>query len=156
MHVPLRSLFISALVALALVAPAQARPQVLLTISSAVVATAGGHETLRPADHARAGERLRFTISAKNVGDRPALNLMPIGKIPPHTVLAARGDMAHTEASLDGGTTWATHPLVRTVAGGVATVRPATAAEITALRWVAQPPLFPRQTATFTYDVLVE
>ncbi len=106
---------------------------------------------------AQPGQRIRYTIVAKNVGDRPAAQLVPMAKIPAGERFVAGSAGTAAEYSIDNGKTWSRRPMVRaTDPGGATTIRPALAAEYTAVRWTGTLPLPPGGRATFAYDVIVE
>ena len=135
------------IVAMAVTAAAvqAAAPNVQLKLSGAIVSSAGGREVDAPMNRAvHAGEILRYTILARNVGGAPAYQLAPIGKIPQRTQflkLAAAPKYATVSYSSDG-THWL--PFVKT--GG----------RIAAIRWSMSQPLAPRSSATFAYEVRVK
>jgi uncharacterized repeat protein (TIGR01451 family) len=106
---------------------------------------------------AQPGGRLRYTIVARNTGDRAATSLLPTTNIPAgeRYVDGSAGSMA--EFSVDGGKTWSREPMVRVInPGGAITTRRALASEYDAIRWIDPAPLVPGTKATFTYDVIVE
>jgi uncharacterized repeat protein (TIGR01451 family) len=105
----------------------------------------------------RQGERLRYTIAAKNTGDRAAVNLTPIAKIPGGLVFIAGTAGTGAEFSVDAGKTFSPAPTVRvTNPGGTTTTRPALPHEYNAIRWADPQPLAPGARITFAYDVIVE
>jgi uncharacterized repeat protein (TIGR01451 family) len=103
------------------------------------------------------GERLRYTIVAKNTGDRPAANLAPVAKIPAGERFVAGTAGATAEYSVDGGKTWSREPMVQvTNPGGTNTTRRALPAEFNAIRWLDPLLLAPGARVIFTYDIIVE
>lgn len=149
-----------ATLAFAFAAPSFAlgNPSVALKLSGAV-ATKGsdgvqketplGDTVLRP------GETIRYRIAATNKGDRPALRLVPVGKIPVGTSYEV-GSASGAEFSINGGKTWSARPMitVHTPAGDV--VKAADPATYTSVRWPAGQTLAPNSTSTYSYAVLVK
>lgn len=137
---------------------ADAAPHIALTQSAAVVEVQNGvavTRTLR--DQARPGERLRYTILAKNDGDRAAAHLTPVAKIPGGELYVDKSAGAIAELSIDGGKTYARQPMVPVKhADGTITMRPALAREIDALRWITPLPLAPGARVSYAYDVIVQ
>jgi uncharacterized repeat protein (TIGR01451 family) len=87
----------------------------------------------------RHGERLRYTIVAKNTGDRAAVDLSPVAKIPAGERFVAGSAGATAQFSVDGGKTWSRKPMVR----------------VNAIRWLDPLPLMPGARVIFAYDVIV-
>ena len=103
------------------------------------------------------GERLRYTIVAKNTGDRAAAKLAPVAKIPAGERYIGNTAGAAAEFSVDAGKTWSPRPTVTlTNPGGGVTQRPALPAEFNAIRWLGPELLAPGARMTFAYDVTVE
>ena len=147
--------FALALSSLLLPHAAAAAAHITLTQSVAAIDVPSG----APVAHTRArpGDRLRYTIVAKNDGDRPVTHLMPVAKIPAGEAFVDTPAGSDAELSIDGGKTYAHRPLVRvTQPNGTITMRPALAREINALRWVTTAPLAPGAHLTFAYDITVE
>ena len=136
---------------------ALAAPRIEVINSASAVETRNGALVAVPLNGAaRPGQRLRYTIVAKNNGDHPAAKLVPATKLPAgeHFVGGSAGPLA--EYSIDGGKTWSRQPMVSITSNGTATQRPALPAEYNALRWVTTEPIAPNARAVFTYDVIVE
>lgn len=137
---------------------ALAAAHVELTDSAAVLVTRDAasvavpvHGTVQP------GQRIRYTIVARNSGDRPAAQLMPVANIPAGERFVAGSAGASAEYSIDNGKTWSRRPMVTvTNPGGTTTTRPALPAQYNAVRWTGALPLAPGARATFAYDVIVE
>jgi uncharacterized repeat protein (TIGR01451 family) len=149
---------LTSVVALTLPSTATAAAHVALTVSVASVDLHGGSLIVgQTSASARPGQRLRYTIAAKNSGDRPALTLVPSTKIPPGERYVDGSAGAAAEFSVDGGTTWAREPMVHvTNPGGAITTRRALASEYNAIRWIDPAPLPAGASTTFAYDVIVE
>jgi uncharacterized repeat protein (TIGR01451 family) len=154
----MRSIALVALTLALLPVAARAAAHVELINSAAAIESHDGAFVAMPlGGGARPGERLRYTIVAKNTGDRPAIDLVPVAKIPPGERLVDGTAGPDAEFSVDGGTTWSREPTVRvTNPGGTTAVRRALASEIDAIRWVDPVPLAPGARASFAYDVIVE
>lgn len=141
---------------------ALAKPVIALHLSGVVVAKDGkGAEKLTPISEASIvpGLTIRYLISATNQGDQPALNVVPLGKIPNGTEYladTASANATRVEFSLDGGKTWSQHPTVtvHTPTGDV--VKPADPATYTALRWITNKPLASKAVALYSYEVRVK
>jgi uncharacterized repeat protein (TIGR01451 family) len=103
------------------------------------------------------GQRVRYTIVARNSGDRPAVNLAPVVKIPAGERYVDASAGANAEFSIDAGKTWSAAPMVHvTSPGGMTAVRRALPAEFNAIRWTVPAPLAPGARMTFAYDVIFE
>jgi uncharacterized repeat protein (TIGR01451 family) len=154
----LRTFAVATAVALAIPSTAFAAAHVDLVVSVGTVELQNGTLTVERANAtARPGQRLRYTIAAKNSGDRPALTLVPSTKIPPGERYVDGSAGAGAEFSVDGGATWAREPMVRvTNPGGTITTRRALASEYDAIRWIDPAPLPAGASTTFAYDVIVE
>jgi uncharacterized repeat protein (TIGR01451 family) len=137
---------------------ASAAAHVELTVSVASVELHEGSFVAGQASvAARPGQRLRYTIAAKNTGDRPALTLVPSSKIPPGERYVDGSAGSSAEFSVDGGTTWSREPMVRvTNPGGAVATRRALPSEYDAIRWIDPAPLAAGARTTFAYDVIVE
>lgn len=106
---------------------------------------------------AKPGQRLRYTIVAKNNGDRAALKLMPAQKIAGGLRFLEATPRATAEFSVDGGKTFAREPtIVVTTPGAAPATRRALPSEFTAVRWPVGTPLAPGSSMTFSLDVVVE
>jgi hypothetical protein len=121
-----------------------AAAHVELANSVAVVETHSGALVAVPVRGAAVpGERLRYSIVAKNTGDRAAAKLAPLTKIPAGERYIGNTAGTTAEFSVDGGKTWSREPLVTvTNPGGALTQRRALPA--------------PGARMIFTYDVTVE
>ena len=63
-----------------------AAPSIQLHLAGAIVTGAGSTATARAIDRpVKAGDVLRYTIVARNVGTAPAYQLAPLGRVPAHT-----------------------------------------------------------------------
>ena len=114
-------------------------------------------QSVTPRGGAAPGERLRYTIVAKNTGDRAAARLAPSVKIPAGERYIENTAGPTAEFSIDGGKTWSRQPMVTvTNPGGAVTQRRALPAEFNAIRWLAPELLAPGARMTFAYDVIVE
>jgi uncharacterized repeat protein (TIGR01451 family) len=159
---------ISALCALlfcsiALGATADAKPNVVLTLSGVLVERdRNGAETTTAVEKAqlKPGDVVRYVIVASNSGADPARNLVPIAQIPAGTAFqpgsASFKDAGHVEYSLDAGKTWSAAPTIKvhTAAGDV--VKKADPATYTSLRWIDGKPLASKTSTTFIYVVRVK
>lgn len=137
---------------------ALAAPHVVLTNEAAFVeqSSMSDKTVLIPTTKsAPIGARIRYTITAHNEGDRPAVNLVPRAVVPASEEFVHAVPATTAEYSLDGGKTWSRTPIVHVKSGAVETTRPARPAEYTAVRWTTLTPLAPGARATFTYDVIV-
>jgi uncharacterized repeat protein (TIGR01451 family) len=152
-----------ALLALALALAIAPRPAVssaliALTNSVALVEVNNGTAATVPfSGTAKPGDHLRYTIAARNTGDRPATKLVPSVHLPAGEAYVDGSAGVDAEFSVDGGRTWSREPLVRmTASDGTVKLRRAQAREYQAIRWTAPAPLAAGATAFFRYDVIVE
>ncbi|HEY0393247.1 MAG TPA: hypothetical protein VGD01_02010 [Candidatus Elarobacter sp.] len=161
----MRSLAALMLMVLALAVPgmASAKPNVTLKLTGSLVTKAAdGHVSLTPVDKAqpKAGDEIQYDIVALNAGDSPALRLVPTGRIPTGTAYvdgSAKGLRAHPEFSLDGGKTWSAAPTVRVrLPDGTTAVKKADSSLYTAVRFVTDGAIAPRQSAAYSYEVRVK
>lgn len=109
------------------------------------------HVLLAP-DKVVPGERLVFTTSYRNSGDRPIQNFVVTNPVPPAVVVSDGGD-GSALVSIDGGTRWGTLSSL-TVSDGKGGKRAAQASDITHLRWTV-PLIAPGQTGTLEYSATV-
>lgn len=134
-----------------------AAPSVKLALSQALIVQKDGKTvaTAVPESGAKYGSTLRYTIVAKNGGDKPALNVLPIGRIPKSaTFVAKSATPASAQYTLDGKT-WSAKPMVEVKeADGKKVKKPADPTTYVGVRWkIAK--LLPKKSATFTYEVIV-
>lgn len=140
-------------------AAASATPKVTLTLSDALVTTPNGTAVAGPVDRpVKAGDLLRYTIIAKNVGTAAAYAFAPIGQIPEHTgfVRVLTAPPSAVLYTLDGKT-WSSKPTV-TVVGkdGKKIVKPAAPDLYRAIRWQLSKPLAASASDRFVYEVRVK
>ena len=152
-----------ALLAIAIPGVALAKPAVTLKLSGAIVSRAAdGRTSLTPLDKAqpKSGDEIRYDIVAANAGDSPAMRLVPVGRIPSGTAYVdgtAKGVRAHPEFSLDGGKTWSASPMVRVrLPDGTTAMQKADPSLYTAVRFVTDGAIAPRQSAAYSYEVRVK
>lgn len=134
-----------------------AAPSVKLALSQALIVQKDGKTvaTAVPEDGAKYGSTLRYTIVAKNGGDKPALNVLPVGRIPHGvTFIAKSATPASAQYTLDGKS-WSAKPMVEVKeANGKRVKKPADPSTYVGVRWkIAK--LLPKKTETFTYEVTV-
>jgi uncharacterized repeat protein (TIGR01451 family) len=147
-----------ALVVALIPSAALASAHVVLADSVATIEAHNGALVAAPlAGPAKPGQRLRYTIVAKNTGDQAAAKLAPSTKIPAGERFVDGSAGVSAEFSLDGGKTWSPAPMVPvTNPDGTKTQRKALPAEYNAIRWLAPAPLAPGARMTFAYDIIVE
>ena len=160
----MRSLAALSLVVLTVALPglASAKPNVTLKLTGSIVTKAAdGRTTLTPVEKVqpKSGDAIQYDIVASNAGSSPALRLVPVGRIPAGTVYvdgSARAAHAHPEFSLDGKT-WSSAPTVKArAADGTTVVKKADPSLYTAVRFVTDGAIAPRQAAAYTYEVRVK
>jgi uncharacterized repeat protein (TIGR01451 family) len=91
-----------------------------------------------PAEAAEPGTELIYTLNYANTASAPATNLAFKNKVPDLTVYidgSATGDGASIDFSIDGGATFAPLVDLKITDAGTGKPRPATAADITTIRW---------------------
>jgi uncharacterized repeat protein (TIGR01451 family) len=161
----MRILAALSLVVLTLAVPglASAKPNVTLKLTGSLVTKAGdGRVTLTPLAQAqpKSGDEIQYDIVALNAGDSPAQRLVPSGRIPAGTAYvdgSAKAPRARPEFSLDNGKTWSAVPmvLVRQPDGSMVRKK-ADPALYTAVRFITDGPVAPRQSAGYSYEVRVK
>lgn len=154
-----RRFFAASAVVLALAAaPAYAAPKITLQLSDALVTIVDNKPVVSPVNRpVKAGETLRWTIVARNVGSTAALKVQPVGKVPAATsfarlVSAPQGSAV--EYSLDDKT-WSAHPTITVMEHGKPVVKPAPLESYREIRWTLANALAPKTAATFVYEVRV-
>lgn len=113
-----------------------------------ITRTATGKKEVRRIDAARArvvpGDMVFFTTEYRNIGDKPAGNVVITNQVPQHTVYvdkSAQGKGARIDFSVDGGKTYAPPgKLFMTEAGKK---RTAQAGDYTHIRWTITKPVPP-------------
>lgn len=147
----------------ALAIAASPRVEVKVLVEREVVRTdAAGKKIVerKPVEVANSGDVLVYTLSAKNVGDAPALDAQIEDPLPSGTELmldSLEDDGAAPSASLDGGKSWQPFPArveVKTADGKVETVA-ATASAYTHLRWTLPGPLGPGESRDVRFKVRI-
>lgn len=163
MKLTVTSLMLTAF-AIASFSVAEAKPNVQLSLIGDIVEhQAGGADRLTPlstSNPIESGKLIRYTVVAKNSGNEPARNLMPMGKIPSGTSYELKSSTSDAinskvEFSIDNGKTWAAKPmvLVHTSQGNVQKMAEPTM--YTAIRWNDKSlPAYAK--ATFSYEVRVK
>jgi len=150
---------LAGVVGLARVAQAQApQAELHLAVINTTARAAAASGTPRADSSARPGDVLEYRITFTNTHAQPVRAIVLNGPMPAGTVLvdgSARAAHAALELSTDGGHTFAAHPMVLDTVNGQRVRRPATAAEITALRWRIEGAVAPGSTVTATYAVRV-
>jgi uncharacterized repeat protein (TIGR01451 family) len=132
------------LLILALVTPAAAFAAEEVALSSHVFVervkpdASGAPKTVREKPEVvTPGDRLVFVLSYKNQGAQPATGFTVTNPIPP--AVSFTGAEGGALLSVDGGKSWGQLPALK-VARPDGTARPATAADVTHIRWsFAQP-----------------
>ncbi len=139
--------------------PAAARPVVTLHLTGVLIEQNGDHTTQKPIEGLvlKPGDRVRYTIAARNTGTSPAIALVPIGPIPKATSYvpgSAHAAGATLQFTLDGKT-WSPNPMftVKTAAG--LAKRPVSPSLYRAVRWVSHRALAPHKDVLFSYEVRV-
>ncbi len=138
---------------------AAAAPKVTLHLTGALVTVSNGKTTYAPVDHAvKAGDLLRYTIVAKNVGSAPAYALAPIGRIPGRTAFVrVIGAPPSVGLYSLNGRTWSAHPTIAVKEpDGKTVTKPAPLDLYRAIRWTLLHPLVPKASDTFVYEVRVK
>jgi len=151
------------MLALSLPGIALAKPAVTLKLTGSVVTTTtDGKTQLTPVEKTelRPGDRVRWSIIARNGGDSGAYKLLTVEKIQPGTAYvagSASASKAHAEFSLDGGKTWSAAPTVTVKdAQGNAVVKKADPSTFTTIRFVQDGALAAQSTEAYVYEVRVK
>jgi uncharacterized repeat protein (TIGR01451 family) len=106
------------------------------------------------------GDRLRFTVAARNEGNKAAQSFAITQPVPKGTVLVLNSAAASTAAavtySIDAGTSFVAQPMVKVAAPDGTTVeKPAPAAAYTHVRFSASAPLEAMASTKAAYEVAV-
>jgi uncharacterized repeat protein (TIGR01451 family) len=125
--------------------------QVTTTAELAQLLLVNGHTSIRllPADHVVPGDLLIYTLKVRNAGSDPVATPQFIAPIPLHTSYVADTAVApgaEVLYSVDSGETFDKPQNLR-VRGEGGTLRPATAADYTNIRWTLRHPLKPKSVA---------
>lgn len=125
-----------------------------------VVTAADGTKTTRLVPLAKAvpGDEVVYTVTVQNVGKEPATDVVVTNPVPEHTRYvagSAGGPGTEVAYSVDGGRTWgrAEELKVREADG---TLRPATPADYTHVRFVMKNALTPGSVAFARYRVAIK
>lgn len=106
------------------------------------------------------GDVLRYTLSSKNAGEKPAKDLVLTQPVPAKTTFvldSARANGAKLTFSIDGGKTFVQKPMVTVkLADGKEELRPAPAEVYTHVRWDYSESLAPMAAVNATYEVTVQ
>lgn len=97
------------------------------------------HTEMVPAARVVPGTELLYTVNYRNVGSKPAGDVVVNDPIPAHMTYvagSATGDNTTITYSIDGGKTWAAALEKLTVKNPDNTTRPATEKDCTNIRWV--------------------
>ena len=168
----LKWLFHSALLPTALAlplwaqSPSSERPDVRITVRvqrEVTRITSSGEAEVRrePVVSAKREDVLVYTLEFANHGDSPAHEVQVMNPVPGGTVLipeTVQGDSARITYSIDGGVTYGTFPITRTVVleDGTREEVPAAPEEYTHVRWTLQEPLEPSESRTVEFKVRVQ
>ena len=110
-----------------------------------------------PVAKATPGAEIVYTSTFRNVGKRPAANIVVVNPVPANTVLvggSAFGDNTDITFSADGGKTWAPADKVKVI-GADGKERPAGISEFTHVRWVYRGELAIGKQASVGFRVVV-
>ena len=106
------------------------------------------------------GDVLRYELTSKNDGEKPAANLVVTQQVPAQTVYvleSAKANGAALTFSIDGGQTFVVEPLVEvTLPDGTVELQPAPAKAYTHIRWDYGESLAPLATVKAVYEVSVQ
>jgi uncharacterized repeat protein (TIGR01451 family) len=109
------------------------------------------------ADKALPGAEVIYTSTFRNIGKRPAGNIVVVNPVPANTTLvggSAFGDHTDITFSADGGKSWATADKVKVTAAD-GKQRPAGITEITHVRWSVRGELAPGKEGVVGFRVTV-
>jgi uncharacterized repeat protein (TIGR01451 family) len=110
-----------------------------------------------PVQKAIPGAEIFYTSTFKNIGNKPAGNIIINNPIPANTTLVAGsafGENTSISFSADGGKTWAAPDLVK-VKGADGKERPAGISEFTHVRWTLKNELAPGKQGEVGFRVVV-
>lgn len=121
-----------------------------------------GTEQFKRADLASPGTVIEYRLSYENVGDDTLNGLVVSGPVPKGARYISGSSTTSTvhdfQVSVDGGATWHSEPLLRTIEGDDGRERTdvVPASEYTGVRWVTQQPLLAQSSQEYRYRVRVE
>ena len=110
-----------------------------------------------PAAKAAPGEEVIYTSTFRNVGPKPAGNIVVTNPLPPHTTYvggSAFGENVAITFSTDGGKTWAPADQLKVRETG-GKERPAAVGDITHVRWAYRGELPPARESSVGFRVTV-
>lgn len=122
----------------------------------------GGEKTaLAPAEKAKTGELLVYSVAYRNEGDAPAKNAIITDPLPKGVVCISKTALtaeAETEFSADGAGTWGKLPLTKKIktADGKPEERPVSDSAITHVRWTLKNDLPPGASGEIKFKVKVK
>lgn len=161
----LSSIILATSVVLGGVAMANAKPAespLKSTMTAAVISLdSNGKEKSQPAKEVEPGQTVQYTLTYKNVSDKPLKGIAVTGPIPSATDYieksAVAGVKANFKVSIDNGATFESEPVKRVVtdAKGKKVTQIIPPSEYTHVRWFLDNPLKAGETQTFTYRSLV-
>lgn len=133
-----------------------AGPSVKLSLSQALIVQKDGKAvaTAVPEGGAKYGSTLRYTIVATNAGDKPALRVTPVGRVPHGSTFVADSATPRIAQYTLDGKTWSAKPMVEVKeANGKKVKKPADPSQYVGVRWqIAK--LLPKKSQTFSYEVI--
>jgi uncharacterized repeat protein (TIGR01451 family) len=108
----------------------------------------------------QAGDTLRYTVTGKNISDKPAANLAITEPMPKGTVYILNSNSADSEAkatySIDGAKSFIDKPMVQvSLPNGKVESKPAPAEAYTNVRWNFKKSLAPKEAVKAVYEVTV-
>lgn len=107
------------------------------------------------------GDEVIYTVTYTNKTAKPAENITVTNPVPKHTRYrdgSAAGDNAEITFSVDGGKTFSTPDKLTVAAkdkGGKDSVRPASGADYTHIRWVVKQNMAPGQSGTVRFRAVI-
>lgn len=110
-----------------------------------------------PAEKAAPGTEVIYTSTYRNIGTKPAGNIVIVNPIPANTTLvggSAGGENTDVTFSADGGKSWAAADKVK-VRGADGKERPAGLTEFTHIRWSQRGELAPGKQGAVSFRVVV-
>jgi uncharacterized repeat protein (TIGR01451 family) len=146
------------LAALSLPALAESTLQLSMQSMQEGPASAKGGRKLVPAARVAPGSEITYVITYRNTGDKPAEKAVITNPVPKELIYkggSAAGAQSKFEVSVDGGSTFGALPSLK-VAGAGGKQRPATAADVTHLRWTLLKPVPPGKEGTVRYKAVLK
>lgn len=139
--------------------PVFAKPDIALLLTSKKLVDEKGKQTLIESKKATPGDILVYSLKVWNKGNTAALNLQPVGNIPPNTVYLPEKTPAKDYRllfSIDNGKTFSEQPMIKVAEKGKMIQKKAPASLYNRIKWSFSTAFEPKQSLELTYKVKVK